>query len=122
MLAKNYAYILYGLSNCDSTKKALAWFKKHEIQVELVSVKNNPISKEKLVLWCKQVGWKVLLNKRGTAFKALHPAIQINATTEEMAIEIMKERGSTMKRPIVELNNSIITVGFDEKKFEIKYL
>lgn len=122
MLTQKPQYILYGLSNCDSTKKALAWFNKHHIQVQLVSVKYNPVSKEKITQWCKQVGWKILLNKRGTAFKALHPAIQINATTEEMAVEIMKERGSTMKRPIIELNNSIITVGFDEKKFEIKYL
>lgn len=115
-------FILYGLSNCDVTKKAIHWFKEHNVDFTFHNTKAEAISKEKIQSWCTQVGWEKLLNKKGTTFRKLHPAVQMNATTEAAAIEIMNERQSTIKRPIIEKNNKIITVGFDEKKYEIAYL
>lgn len=121
-MRNNDSYIVYGLSNCDATKKAIHWLEKNNVPFTFHSNKLEPLDEQKLKNWCLQVEWTILLNKRGTAFKALHPAVQMNATTEEAAIEIMKERSSTIKRPVIEKNNKIITVGFDEKKYEIAYL
>ncbi len=115
-------YILYGLTNCDVTKKAIQWLKANNVAFSFSNNKTDVISEEQLKNWCGQVGWEKLLNKRGTAFKALHAAVQKNATTQQAAIEIMKERTSTIKRPLIEKNGKIITLGFDEKKYEIAYL
>lgn len=113
--------LLYGLTNCDVTKKAIKWLNEHSVVFTFMNNKIEVFSEEKLRNWCKQVGWEKLLNKRGTAFKGLHPAVQQNATSELMAIEIMSARTSTIKRPIIEKNSKIITIGFDERKFEIEY-
>ena len=114
-------YILYGLVNCDVTKKAIKWLEEHKVDFIFHNNKTQEISEQKLAEWCQQVTWEKLLNKKGTAFKALHPGIQLNANTEKAAIEIMQARTSTIKRPVIELNNKIITVGFDIRKYEIEY-
>ena len=114
-------YILYGLVNCDVTKKAIKWLEEHKVDFVFHNNKTQEISEQKLAEWCKQVGWEKLLNKKGTAFKGLHPGIQLNANTEKAAIDIMQARTSTIKRPVIELNNKIITVGFDIRKYEIEY-
>lgn len=113
------SYTIYGLTNCDATKKTIKWFNAQNIPFKFHNNKAEPLTESKLRNWCKQVGWEKLLNKRGTAFKALHPAVQMNATTEERAIEIMQLRSSTIKRPVIEKNGKIIIVGFDERKMEI---
>jgi arsenate reductase len=115
-------YIIYGLSNCDTTKKTIQWFKKHQLNFQFHNYKATPISKEKLADWCYQKGWDKLLNKRGTAFQRLHPVIKLSATTEANVIEIMFARPSTIKRPIIEKNNQIITIGYNEIEFNVRYL
>ncbi len=116
------SYIIYGWVTCRATKKTISWFKKHKLSFEFHNNKTEPLTKEKLEDWCSQVGWEKLLNKRGTAFKHLHPAVQLVATTEKQAIEIMELRPSTIKRPIIEKNNKIISIGFNEIQFNIQYL
>lgn len=116
------SYHIYGLKNCNTTQKAIQWFKKHKLAYKFINNRTEPISKSKLELWCNQVSWEKLLNKKGTAFKLLHPAIQQSATTQEKAIEIMLARPSTIKRPLIEKDNKIITLGFSQVFFEIHYL
>jgi arsenate reductase len=115
-------YIVYGLPNCDVTKKATKWLDEHQVPYKLHNYKTEGISIEKLEEWCKQKGWELLLNKRGTTFKALHPAVQQNASTEKAAIEIMQAQTSTIKRPVIEKGDKVVAVAFDEKKYEIAFL
>ncbi len=114
-------YIVYGIPNCDITKKALKWLDAHKVDYHFHNYKTDDITESKLTEWCSQKGWELFLNKRGTTFKGLHPAIQQNATTEKAAIEIMAARTSTIKRPVIELNNKVVAVGFDERKYEIVF-
>lgn len=114
-------YIVYGIPNCDTIKKALKWLDEHRVDYQFHNYKKEDISANKLKDWCNQQGWETLLNKKGTTFKGLHPAVQQNAINEKAAIEIMAARSSTIKRPVIELNNKIVAVGFDEKKYEIVF-
>lgn len=115
-------YTIYGLVNCDTTKKALKWFNNNNIQYVFVNNRTQPIPIAKIKNWCEQVGWEKLLNKRGTAFKQLHPAVQKAAINQEKAIEVMLARPSTIKRPLIEKNNKIILLGFNEIDYNIYFL
>jgi len=114
-------YIVYGLPKCDVTIKALKWLDEHKVDYQFHNYKTDDITEAKLKEWCTQKGWEIFLNKRGTTFKGLHPAVQLNATNEKAAIDIMVARTSTIKRPVIELNNKVVAVGFDEKKYEIAF-
>ena len=65
------SYHIYGLKNCNTTQKAIQWFKQHKLAYKFINNRTEPISKSKLELWCNQVSWEKLLNKKGTAFKLL---------------------------------------------------
>lgn len=106
---------VYGIHNCDTIKKTLDWFKKHKKQVVFHDYKKEGISKEKLTMWNKQVGWEVLLNKKSTTWRGLTADEQIAITTTAAAIKLMQTSNSIIKRPVIEFGNHLL-VGFDESK------
>ena len=108
--------IVYGIPNCDTIKKVLDWYKKNNIQVDFHDYKKEGIKKEKLIHWCKEVGWEVLLNKKSTTWRSLSLEQQQKVNSEKMAILLMMEYPTIIKRPVVEMNNKIL-VGFNETYF-----
>jgi Spx/MgsR family transcriptional regulator len=107
---------VYGIPNCDTIKKTLDWYKKKNIPVAFHDYKKQGIKKEKLAEWCMLVGWELLLNKKSTTWRSLSPADQQLITNEKMAIKLMIEFPSIIKRPVIEMNDKIM-VGFNETYF-----
>lgn len=108
--------ILYGIPNCDTTKKAIDWLKKKKISFEFHNYKELGISTEKLAEWCNKAGWEKVLNKRSTTWRELPTRQQQSVVGTESAIEIMKTHNSIIKRPVVEYREALL-IGFDEKKY-----
>jgi Spx/MgsR family transcriptional regulator len=104
---------LFGISNCDTIKKAKKWMTKNEIEYEFHDYKKEGVPEKELKSWIKQVGWEVLLNKRGTTWRKLDDSTK-DSVDEKSAIQIMLENPSIIKRPVLDVNNTI-TVGFSEK-------
>jgi arsenate reductase len=107
---------VYGIPNCDVIKKTLDWYTKKNIPVDFHDYKKYGIKKERLVQWCKEVGWELLLNKKSTTWRSLSLEDQQNVINEKSAIRVMMEFTSIIKRPVIEINDRIV-VGFDQKYF-----
>lgn len=107
---------VYGIPNCDTIKKTLAWYKSKNIRVDFYDYKKYGVKKEKLQEWCRQVGWQVLLNKKSTTWRSLPAAEQQLVTNENIAIKLMMEYPSIIKRPVIEMNDKVM-VGFNESYF-----
>lgn len=110
---------VYGIPNCDTTKKALALLKKHKIDFSFHDYKQEGISKAKLEEWCSKAGLETIFNKRSTTWKELSGAEQKKIIDQPAAVKIMMEHNSIIKRPIIEMGKKLI-VGF--KETEIKDL
>ncbi|MCC6288499.1 MAG: Spx/MgsR family RNA polymerase-binding regulatory protein [Chitinophagaceae bacterium] len=108
--------ILYGIPNCDTTKKAMYWLKKNNINFDFHNYKERGISAKKLNEWCDKEGWEKILNKRSTTWRELSPAQQQLVTNQQHAVAVMVGNNSIIKRPIIEYKNQLLT-GFDEKKY-----
>jgi len=106
---------MYGIPNCDSVKKAKQWLAENEVEYEFHDYKKLGIDRETLKAWCKQVGWEILLNRRGTSWRKLTEAERADLT-ETRAIQLMIANSSLIKRPVLALNNSVM-VGFDESSW-----
>jgi Spx/MgsR family transcriptional regulator len=104
---------LYGIPNCDTTKKAMAWLKKNSLEFSFHDYKQRGISKEKLEEWCDKSGWETLFNKRSTTWRELPEAEQKKAVNQSAAIKLMIENTSIIKRPVIEFGEKLI-VGFNE--------
>lgn len=108
--------IVYGIPNCDTVKKVLQWLKNHEIEVTFYNYKKTPVTEDKLKQWCSMVDWKILFNTKGTTWKKIAPQFEGKTLSQQMAIKIMLENNSIIKRPVVEIKKSLL-VGFDEAAF-----
>lgn len=113
--------ILYGIKNCNTVKSAIDWLKKNKVEFEFHDFKSKGITPEKLTSWSKQVGWETLVNKKGTTWRQLDEKLRLTITNEARAVKLMSEKTSVIKRPVVEQDDKIITVGFEEPTYSKKF-
>ena len=104
---------VYGIPNCDTTKKALSWLKENKIAFTFHDYKQEGISKATLEVWCKKLGWETIFNKRSTTWRELSEAERKKVISQPAAIKIMMENNSIIKRPVIEIDEKLIT-GFNE--------
>ena len=112
------AMIVYGIKNCNTVKTALDWLKKHNVEFEFHDYKTKGITDARLKDWSKQVGWESLVNKRGTTWRQLDEATQAGVKNESAAVALMKEKTSVIKRPLIEHDGKVLTLGFDEQEYK----
>jgi Spx/MgsR family transcriptional regulator len=105
---------IYGIPNCNTVKKTLDWFKIHQIEYEFHDFKKLGISNDKLEEWAEKLGWEALLNKRGTTWKMLDADVQSTIVSQKTAIELMKEKTSLIKRPVIETGSGSVFLGYNE--------
>lgn len=109
---------VYGLKNCDITKKTRDWLEDHQLSYDFHDYKLENISKEKLEEWTASTDWKVLLNKRSTTWRELTPEEQVKVIDKASAIKLMLEKNSIIKRPVIEYKGNLL-VGYDESKLKL---
>lgn len=108
-------YKVYGIKNCDTMKKAMTWLTENNIPFEFHDYKKEGISEEKIQEWLTQKPWDVLINKAGTTWKKLSD--DEKATDETSATQLMIEKPSMIKRPIIE-NDKIVVMGFKADDYQ----
>jgi len=107
---------VYGIKNCSTVKKALDWLDRHNVSYEFQDFKKWGVAEERLLVWSDAVGWESLVNKRGTTWKQLDPAVQASVVDERTAFPVLMEKTSIIKRPVVELGDKVL-LGFDEARY-----
>ena len=96
-------------------KKAFDWCDTHGIEYVFHDYKKQGLERPRLVQWCQHLGWKSLLNTRGTTWRKLTPEQQA-ISTQGQAVALMLEYPSLIKRPVVETGSQLL-VGFDPQIF-----
>ncbi len=106
---------VYGIKNCDSVRKALRYLKERGVDFEFVDFKKTPVGCEKIDEWLRKVEMKTLFNKRGTKYRLLKLK-ELNLDESGMREWLCREN-LLIKRPVIELDNGEVLVGFDEEKY-----
>lgn len=110
---------VYGITNCNTVKKALDWFKTNNVAYEFHDFKKLGISREKLEEWDAKAGYEKFLNKQGLTWKQLDPAVKEGVKTKEDAFKLLQEKTSMIKRPVIE-KGGFLFFGFDESVYDSK--
>jgi len=110
---------VYGIKNCDSVKKALSFFKKHNLKYELQDFKTKKVSCDEVSLWLKQVDIKTLFNSKSTTYRTLKLK-ELNLD-ENLQKQWLCTENLLIKRPVVEFNDKVI-VGFNEDVYKGVFL
>lgn len=110
---------VYGIKNCDSVKKALKFFKEHDLEYTLFDFKTEDLPCEKISSWLEHTEMKVLFNTRSTTYR--------NLKLKEMNLDEVGQKewlckeNLLIKRPVVEYNDKVI-VGFNEENYQRSFL
>ncbi len=107
--------ILYGISNCDTIKKAKQWLSENMVAYQFHDFRKDGLEADQLNIWIDALGWEVFLNKRGTTWRKLSEADQADLDTEK-ATRLMLEHPAMIKRPVLVTADEII-VGFKPEEY-----
>ena len=109
---------VYAIPNCNTVKKALDWLKANKVAFEFHDYKKKGITTTQLTTWSKQIGWEALINKKGTTWKQLPKELQETITNQKAAIDLMMEKTSVIRRPLIEEGGKGLVIGFDETEYK----
>ena len=104
---------LYGISNCDTVKKARIWLNERQVTTSFHDFKKQGVPASRLDHWLAHIPWERLLNRQGTTWRKLDAPAQAAITDASSARALMLAQASIIKRPVVEWPDGTVTVGFD---------
>lgn len=112
----NLTITVYGIRNCDTTRKARSWLETQGVDYHFHDYKTAGIERDRLERWCDELGWEVLLNRAGTTFRRL-PDADKQTLDAHSAITLMLAHPSLIKRPVMDLGGRLL-VGFKPELYE----
>jgi arsenate reductase len=103
-------YILYGIKNCDTVKKARKWLDENNITYRFHDFRADGLTSEQLTHFAAHVDWNKLLNRSSTSWRQLSAEQQADLT-QDKALKLMLEMPTLIKRPVLDTGGRII-IGF----------
>lgn len=107
---------LYGIPNCDTVKKAKTWLEKNGVDYTFHDFKKGGISRALVESWLTHVPWDVLINRKGTTWRALSDERKAAISDADSAAALMLESPSVIKRPVLAFNGNT-HVGFSDDAY-----
>ncbi len=111
---------IYGIRNCDSVRKAVKFFKSHNINFEMVDFKERPVGCSTIDRWLESVPVDTLFNRRGTTYRTLK--LRDMDLDESGKREWLCRENMLIKRPVVETDDGDVVVGYDETLYKERLL
>lgn len=102
---------LYGISNCDTCRKAKNWFNQNRITFDFFDFRKNELTQTKIETWIDSIGLDKLINRRGTTWRNLPDELRDQIHGPEN-VDVLNQFPTLMKRPIIEIDDHFL-VGFD---------
>jgi arsenate reductase len=112
---------VYGITNCNTVKKALDWFKANHVDYQFHDFKKLGVRADKLEEWAAKVGYEKVMNKQGLTYKGLDADVKANITGKEPALKLLQEKTSMIKRPVIE-DGDFLFLGFDDEAYKAHFL
>ncbi len=111
---------LYGITNCDTVRKARAWLADQGVAYAFHDFRKQGVPPDRLDRWLAGAGRDRLLNRQGTTWRKLGSEEQLQADNERGARALMLSQPSIIKRPVVEWTDGQVTVGFDPALWAVR--
>ncbi|MEI7515386.1 MAG: ArsC family reductase [Betaproteobacteria bacterium] len=112
---------VYGISNCDTVKKARDWLSTAGVDYQFHDFKKAGVPDAALEDWLQALGWEALVNRKGTTWRKLDPALQAATQDASSASALMLAHPSVIKRPVVCWPDGALSVGFSPALFAARH-
>lgn len=111
-------YIMYGIKNCDTIKKARRYLEDNEVSYQFHDFRTDGISDELLSGFIAQLGWEILVNKRGTTWRKLTDEQKASVIDDKSAKTILLAEPAIIKRPVLVSSDNRYIVGFSANDYQ----
>jgi arsenate reductase len=111
------AITVYGIPNCNTVKNARNWLDARNIAYTFHDFKKAGVDAALVASWLPHLGLDVLINRKGTTWRALDDAQKAAAADTQHAIALMMAQPSLIKRPVLAIGGNAYA-GFSEAAYE----
>ena len=109
-------YTLYGISNCNTVKKAKDWLEDNNIDYQFHDYRKQGLTTELLESFEAALGWEKLLNKQSTSWRKLDDDQKSNIS-RQTALQYMLNTPTLIKRPVLDTGEKMI-IGFKADNYQ----
>ncbi len=109
---------VYGIPNCGTCKKAIAWLEDNNIQYEFINTKDSPLDKAIIASWVEALGSKPMRNTSGKSYRALGE--ERNIWSDRDWIDAFAQDTMLLERPLFTKGDRAVLVGFRASEAEKK--
>lgn len=109
---------LFGIPNCSTVKKARDWLSNNSVAYEFNDFKKNTINQDLLESWLSQMPWEKLINRAGMTWRNLSDTEKLAVIDAKSALNLMLEKSSVIKRPVLVKDGKILCLGFTEAAYK----
>jgi Spx/MgsR family transcriptional regulator len=112
---------LYGLSNCDTCRKARKWLDRFSVDYRFIDYRDERPTPELLLAWKDRLGgWDAMVNKSSTTWRQLPDNRKAAASDAEWKL-LLREHPQLIKRPVVVTADGVMTQGFTDNGFKQRF-
>ncbi|MBC3930457.1 MAG: arsenate reductase [Undibacterium curvum] len=112
---------LYGIPNCDTVKKSRVWMQEQHPDFVFHDFKKQGLERATIEQWLAHLSLDVLINRKGTSWRALSEEQKQSASDSEAAIALILSNPSLVKRPVLQISDAQgiahVSVGFTPDTF-----
>lgn len=120
--SRTYSVTVFGIPNCDTVKKSRVWLQEQAIDFVFHDFKKQGLDQHTIEQWLPHLSLDVLINRKGTTWRALSDEQKAAASHQEAAIALMLSQPSLIKRPVMQISQGQqiqhVSVGFSTAQFE----
>jgi arsenate reductase (glutaredoxin) len=109
---------IYGIPNCGTCKKAIAWLEDNNLEYEFINTKDHPPDQKMITSWVKALSSKAMRNTSGKSYRALGEAR--NTFSDRQWIDLFAQDAMLLKRPLFTKDNQAVLAGFKTSPAELK--
>ncbi|HBZ14169.1 MAG TPA: ArsC family reductase [Pantoea sp.] len=110
-------WVMYGIKNCDTIKKARNSLASSGIDYRFHDYRVDGLDDALLQSFIDQLGYEALLNTRGTTWRKLPEAERAAVNDAESAKAVMLAQPAIIKRPVLASPQGDLLVGFNDSLY-----
>lgn len=111
-------YIVYGIPNCDTVRKARKWMTAQQLDYRFHDIRKDGLSADQVERWFSQLSLEQVLNKRSSSWKSASAQLSATPSAQELAALISHEP-TLLKRPLLATaTDTALACGFKEVEWQ----
>jgi len=116
-MAETASFIIYGIKNCDTVKKARRWLEENGVDARFHDYRGDGLDDALLQTLVDKQGWEALLNTRGTTWRKLDESVRAACDNADAAKALMLEHPAVIKRPFLLAASGESLLGFKPESY-----